>query len=552
MGLRMRQVVIIGGVAGGMSAATRLRRLDPHASIIVLERSKYVSYANCGLPYYIGGVISKKQDLLLQTAESLDARFDLDVRTLSEVTGIDRNAKKVTVRNLVTKEEYLLDYDQLILSPGAQPVVPPIPGIERALTLRTVEDVSRIVEAVEDGPKSAVVIGGGFIGIETAENLRHRGIRTSLVEALDQVLSPLDAEMAALVQNEMISHKVNLYLGQAVAAIYEDRVVLTSGEEIESDLVILAIGVRPDTRLAELAGLQVGARGGIATNSYNQTSDPNVYAIGDAAEKIDALDGGASLVPLANIANRQGRVSADHIVGRETRWVPTIGTAIVKVFDISVATTGWNEKRLRAAGRDYLAIHTHPNSHAGYYPGAMSMSLKILIDPETNLIMGAQAVGRDGVDKRIDVIATAMRAGLRAQDLADLELAYAPPFGSAKDPINMLGYVAENLVSGFSKSIQWDEVQARVDNGAVLVDVRTDEEFSNGHIPNSVNIPVDELRDRMDALSGDDIIIYCQVGIRGHAAASLLRGRGYEAANLDGGYQTWINSPAGITEDSLV
>ncbi|TAN26888.1 MAG: CoA-disulfide reductase [Actinomycetota bacterium] len=548
----MRQIVIIGGVAGGMSAATRLRRLDPDASIIVVERSSYVSYANCGLPYFIGGVISKKQDLLLQTPESLNIRFNLDVRTLSEVIGIDRNAKNVAVRDLVTQEDYLLNYDQLILSPGAQPVVPPIPGIERALTLRTVEDVARIVKAVEDGPKSAVVIGGGFIGIETAENLRHRGIHTSLVEALDQVLSPLDSEMAMLVQNELISHKVNLYLGQGVAAVHDDRVELTNGDQIEAELVMLAIGVRPDTRLAKLAGLEVGARGGIVTNNYNQTSDPSIYAIGDAAEKIDALDGTASLVPLANIANRQGRVSADHILGRETRWVPTIGTAIVKVFDLTVAATGWNEKRLRAAGRDFLAIHAHPNSHAGYYPGAMGMALKILVDPDTNLIMGAQAVGRKGVDKRIDVIATAMRAGLQAQDLADLELAYAPPFGSAKDPINMLGYIADNLASGFSKSIQWNEVQERVDGGALLVDVRTEGEFSAGHIPNSLNVPVDELRERLDEISGDEIIIYCQVGIRGHTAASLLRGYGYDAANLDGGYQTWINSPAAITEDSFV
>jgi rhodanese-related sulfurtransferase len=408
------------------------------------------------------------------------------------------------------------------------------------------------VKAVEERPKSVVVIGGGFIGIETAENLRIRGIPTTLVEALDQVLSPLDAEMAMLVENEMTENGVKLYLGQAVAAVREGRVELSSGELIDSDLVILAIGVRPDTALAKLAGLEIGSRGGIRTNVYNQTSDPSIYAIGDAAEKIDALDGASSLVPLANIANRQGRVAADHIVGRETRWVPSIGTAIVKVFDLTVATTGWNEKRLRAAGRDYQPIHAHPNSHAGYYPGARSMAIKILIDPNSNLIMGAQAVGREGVDKRIDVIATAMRAGLRAEDLADLELAYAPPFGSAKDPINMLGYMAENLASGFTKSVQWSELQSRVENGAVLIDVRTDEEFSSGHIPNSVNIPVDELRSRLEELSSEEIVIYCQVGVRGHIATSLLRGYGYEAANLDGGYQTWVNSPASLAVDTYV
>ncbi len=548
----MRQVVIVGGVAGGMSAATRLRRLDHEASIIVLEKSSYVSYANCGLPYHIGGVISKKQDLLLQTAESLNARFNLDVRVLSEVVGIDRAAKNVIVADLRSGRDYVVHYDQLILSPGAQPVVPLIPGIERALTLRTVEDVSRIVKAVDAGPKSAVVIGGGFIGIETAENLRHRGIKTSLVEAQDQVLPPLDSEMATLVANEMRRNGVELFLGQSISAVREGRVELSDGTTIPAELVIMAIGVRPDTRLAKMAGLEIGPRGGITTNSYNQTSDPDIYAIGDAAEKVDAVDGATSLVPLANIANRQGRIVADHITGRETRWVPAIGTAIVKVFDLTVATAGWNEKRLRAAGRGYMPIHAHPNSHAGYYPGAKSMAIKILIDPRTHFILGAQAVGRKGVDKRIDVIATAMRAGLRAQDLADLELAYAPPFGSAKDPINMLGYIAENLTSGFSKSIQWDELQSRLDAGEVFVDVRTDEEFSRGHIPGSLNIPVDELRDRLDELPGDEVVIYCQVGIRGHIAASFLRSYGYDAANLDGGYQTWVNSPAGAVANSFV
>ena len=548
----MRHVVIVGGVAGGMSSATRLRRLDPDASIIVLERSSYVSYANCGLHYHIGGVISKKQDLLLQSAESLNMRFNLDVRILSEVTDIDVQAKKVTVEDLRNSRKYLLQYDQLILSPGAQPVVPPIPGIERALTLRTVEDVSVIVKAVEEGPKRAVVIGGGFIGIETAENLRHRGIQTSVVEALDQVLSPLDAEMAMLVANEMTQHGVKLYLGRSVTGIYDGWVELSSGDTIQADMVILAIGVKPDVSLAKMAGLEVGSRGGISTNSCNQTSDPNIYAIGDAAEKVDALDGSASLVPLANIANRQGRIVADHILGRDVRWVPTIGTAIVKVFDLTVATTGWNEKRLLAAGRNYLPIHTHPNSHAVYYPGAESMAIKILIDPQTGLIMGAQAVGRAGVDKRIDVIATAIRAGFRAEDLADLELAYAPPFGSAKDPINMLGYIAENLTSGFSKTVQWDDLQSRVDQGAVLIDVRTGAEYSQGHIPNSLNLPLDELRRRMADIPGKEVIIYCQVGIRGHTAVSLLRGYGYDAANLDGGYQTWVNSPANITADSYV
>lgn len=546
IGSEMRQVVIVGGVAGGMSAATRLRRLDPDASIIVFEKSSYVSYANCGLPYYIGGVISKRRDLLLHTPESLHKRFDIDVRIRSEVTAIDRQSKKVMVKDLEADLEYEIAYEQLILSPGALPVVPSIPGIVRALTLRNVEDVTRIAEAVDANPKSAVVIGGGFIGVEAAENLCRRGIETTLVEALDQVLSPLDSEMAILVADEMLKHDVRLHLGKSVSAIHENHVELSDGGKIQADLVILAIGVRPDLGLAKVAGLDIGPRGGISTNSFNQTSDPSIYAIGDAVEKVDAVDGLASLVPLANIANRQGRIVADHIVGREIRWVPAIGTAIVKVFGLTVAITGWNEKRLKASGRDYLAIHAHPGSHAGYYPGSHSMALKLLIDPITNLVMGAQGVGQEGVDKRIDVIATAMRGGLHAEDLADLELAYAPPFGSAKDPINMLGYIAENLISGFTKSVQWDELESRVDKGAVLIDVRSHNEYSKGHIPNALNISVDDLRNRMSEIPSGEIIIYCQVGLRGHTATSLLRGRGFDAANLDGGYQTWVHSPAGV------
>jgi NADPH-dependent 2,4-dienoyl-CoA reductase/sulfur reductase-like enzyme/rhodanese-related sulfurtransferase len=539
-----RHIVIVGGVAGGMSAATRMRRLDPSASIIVLEKSSYVSYANCGLPYYIGGIISKRQDLLLQTPESLHARFELDVRICNEVTAIDRERKVVTVRDLDLNHEYELNYDALVLSPGAQPVVPPLPGIERALTLRTVEDVTRIVDAVEAQPKHAVVIGGGFIGIETAENLRHRGIDTTIIEALDQVLAPLDAEMAIPVAHEVRKHGVHLHLGVALAAIHEGQVELSDGRLIPADLVILAIGVRPDIALAKMAGLDIGQRGGISTNFNNQSSDSSIYAIGDAAEKVDALDGQASLVPLANIANRQGRVVADHIMGRQVREVPTIGTAIVKVFDLTVATTGWNEKRLKQAKRDYLAIHSHPGSHAGYYPGAKTIALKLLVDPTTRLILGAQGVGRDGVDKRIDVIATAIRAGLHASELADLELAYAPPFGSAKDPINMLGYMAENLISGLSETIQWDQLEGHLAKGAVLLDVRSAEEFKKGHIPTALNISVDDLRARIGEIPRAELVIYCQVGQRGHTGTLLLREHGFDAVNLDGGYQTWIHSPA--------
>jgi len=537
------KVVIIGGVAGGMSAATRMRRLDADAEIVVLEKSGHVSYANCGLPYYVGGVIEEEKDLLLQTPESLHARFRLHVRILSEVTAINPGKKVVSVRNLLTREDYELDYDKLVLSPGASPVVPPIPGVERAMTLRTVEDVERIVATVASKPKSAVVIGGGFIGVEIAENLVHKGIETSLVEATPQVLAPLDPEMATLVSKEMVAQGVKLHLGDGVATIAQSSVTLSSGAEVPAEIVIMAIGVRPDTTLAKAAGLTIGERGGIQVDEFNRTSDMNIYAVGDAAQKTDALDGTATLVPLANLANRHGRVVADHIAGRTTRPVQTIGTAIVKVFDLMIASTGWNEKRLKAAGREYEAIHTHPNSHAGYYPDAKQMALKLLFDPKTGEILGAQGIGIEGVDKRIDVIATAMRGEITAPELADLELAYAPPFGSAKDPVNMLGYIAENIMSGLIEVAQWDEIEAFVNNGYKLIDVRTAAEYGRGYIPGAVSIPVDEIRDRVGEITQKDLLVNCQVGQRGHTATMLLKELGFNAVNLDGGYLTWSNSP---------
>ena len=537
------KVVIIGGVEGGMSAATRMRRLDADAEIVVLEKSGHVSYANCGLPYYVGGVIEEEKDLLLQTPESLHARFRLDVRILSEVTAINPGKKVVSVRNLLTREDYELDYDKLVLSPGASPVVPPIPGVERAMTLRTVEDVERIVATVASKPKSAVVIGGGFIGVEIAENLVHKGIETSLVEATPQVLAPLDPEMATLVSKEMVAQGVKLHLGDGVATIAQSSVTLSSGAEVPAEIVIMAIGVRPDTTLAKAAGLTIGERGGIQVDEFNRTSDMNIYAVGDAAQKTDALDGTATLVPLANLANRHGRVVADHIAGRTTRPVQTIGTAIVKVFDLMIASTGWNEKRLKAAGREYEAIHTHPNSHAGYYPDAKQMALKLLFDPKTGEILGAQGIGIEGVDKRIDVIATAMRGEITAPELADLELAYAPPFGSAKDPVNMLGYIAENIMSGLIEVAQWDEIEAFVNNGYKLIDVRTAAEYGRGYIPGAVSIPVDEIRDRVGEITQKDLLVNCQVGQRGHTATMLLKELGFNAVNLDGGYLTWSNSP---------
>lgn len=538
------RIVIIGGVAGGMSAATRMRRLDADAEIIVIEKSGHVSYANCGLPYYVGGVIEEEEALLLQTPASLHARFRLDVRIASEVFAIDPVGKSVEVINELSGEKYQITYDKLVLSPGASPVVPPIPGIDRAMTLRTVEDVEKIFKRVLEKPQSAVVIGGGFIGVEIAENLTHKGIATTVVEASPQLLAPLDPEMATLVAAEMKRNGVNLHLGVSAAEISEKEVKLSDGTEISAEMIILAIGVRPDIKLAKDAGLTIGSRGGIQVDDFNRTSNLDIYAVGDVAEKTDAIDGSSTLVPLANLANRHGRVVADHIAGRSTRPVKTIGTAIVKVFELMIAATGWNEKRLVASGREYKVIHTHPNSHAGYYPGAQQMSLKLIFDAKSGEILGAQGIGKEGVDKRIDVIATAIRGGITAPELADLELAYAPPFGSAKDAINMLGYISENIMSGLLETAQWSQIDEFTDRGFQLLDVRTASEFAAGSIPGAMSMPVDEIRARISELTNRDVLVNCQVGQRGHTATMLLKELGFNAINLDGGYQTWSNSPA--------
>jgi len=544
----VNRIVIVGGVAGGMSAATRLRRLDESAEIIVIEKSGYVSYANCGLPYYIGGVIKDESTLLLQSPESLKERFNIDVRINSQGVKIDRENKTLLVENLSTKESFLLSYDKLILIPVAAPIRPQIPGIERALSLRSVEDTQKIFSQVATKPASAVVIGGGFIGVEVAENLAHQGIKTSIVEAASQLLAPLDPEMAYLVNKEMVTNGVDLYLGLSASQITEREVCLSDGQCIAAELVILAIGVKPETSLASDAGLKIGVKGGIVVDKFNLTSDPDIYAAGDATEKIDALDNNPSLVPLANIANRQGRVIADHINGRKVREVKTIGSAIVKVFDLAIATTGWNEKRLISAKRDYRVIHTHPGSHAGYYPGASTMAIKLIFDPKSGEIFGGQAIGRDGIDKRIDVIATAIRSKITAPELADLELAYAPPYGSAKDPINMLGYIAENIISGLTQSAQWNEIDKYLEAGYILLDVRNEDEFARGQIPGSINIPLDQLRERHSEIKAKKVLITCQVGQRGHSATLLMKNLGYEAVNLDGGYHLWSNSPAQIEQ----
>jgi NADPH-dependent 2,4-dienoyl-CoA reductase/sulfur reductase-like enzyme/rhodanese-related sulfurtransferase len=544
------KVIIVGGVAAGMSAATRLRRLDEDAQIIVVEAGANVSYANCGLPYYAGGVISDRDALLLQTPESLHARFRLDVRTHQRATAVDTEAKLVTITT-TGGDTYTESYDSLVLSPGATPFVPPIDGIERAHTLRDVSDVDGLVASMA-GAHSAVVIGAGFVGLEVAENLSHQGIAVTVVELAPQVLAPLDSEMAIYVQDRLELHGVAVLTSSQVTAVQANTVTVstpTGDRDIAADVVVAAIGVRPETTLARQAGLEISREGGILVDSYLRTSAPDVYAVGDAASKRDALSGSDSttLIPLANLANRHGRHVADAIAGHPSPMRASIGTAVVGIFGLTAATTGRNERRLRAEGRDFQVIHSHPAQHAGYYPGATPMALKLLVDTATDEILGAQGVGEDGVDKRIDVIATAIMGGIRASELADLELAYAPAYGSAKDPVNMLGYIADNRRSGTTPAVQWHELDALMadaTDNTVLVDVRTEAEHAAGTVEiagiPSVNIPLDSLRDRASEIpAGAKVIVHCQVGQRGHTAARLLQELGHTAANLDGGYLTW-------------
>ncbi|GMB08038.1 CoA-disulfide reductase [Thermolongibacillus altinsuensis] len=542
----MKKIVIVGGVAGGATAAARLRRLSEKDEIVMFERGEYISFANCGLPYYIGDVIQERSKLLVQTVEGMSKRFRIDVRNLSEVTKINRDRKTVTVKNLRTNEEYEESYDVLILSPGAKPIVPPIPGIEEAkalFTLRNVPDTDRIRSFVDnEKPKRAVVIGGGFIGVEMAENLTERGIHVTLVEMANQVMAPIDYEMAAIVHKHMKEHGIDLILEDGVQAFENEgrRVVLKSGRTIDTDMIILAIGVQPENQLAKEAGLELGIRGAIKVNEHLQTSDPNIFAIGDAIEVKSYVHGFETFVPLAWPANRQGRLVADYINGRDVKYNGTLGTSIAKIFDLTVAATGLNEKVLKQHGISYEVVHVHPMSHASYYPGATQMTLKLIFDREGR-IYGAQAVGKDGVDKRIDVIATAIKGGLTVYDLPDLELAYAPPFSSAKDPVNMAGYVASNILDGMVETVQWHEIDDIVANGGLLIDVRTPKELEKlGAIPGSVNIPLDDLRDRLHELPKDQTIyITCQVGLRGYLAARILTENGFRAKNLDGGYKLY-------------
>ncbi|RNL60682.1 CoA-disulfide reductase [Nocardioides marmoriginsengisoli] len=530
-----RRTVIVGGVAGGMSAATRLRRLNEGDEIVVLERGPHVSFANCGLPYLVGGVIEDEGDVLLQTPGSLAARFGLDVRVEHEVVGVDAGQRTVTVRDLATRTDFDLAYDNLVLSTGAAPVRPDLPGIDRALTCRDLDDVARIIASIDSGARTAAVIGAGFIGLEVTENLVRRGLAVTLLEAAPQVLGPVDVEMAAPVEERLRAAGVTVLTGVRVVSVSDDAVVLADGTRVAADLVLLSAGVRPESSLAVSAGVEVSATGAIYVDDGQRTNVANIYAVGDAVAKRSPY--GLREVPLANTANLQGRRVADVLSGHEPQGRMTRGTAIVEVLGTVVAMTGDSERVCRLRGDEIRVLHSHPFDHAGYYPGAEQMALKLVVDAASDAILGAQAVGGAGVDKRIDVISTAMAAGIRASDLAGLELAYAPQFGSAKDPVNMLGYMAENLRDGRSRTVQWHGLDDEVAAGAQLVDVRTVAEFARGALPGAVNLPLDELRDRL-AEVGPRVVVYCAVGQRGHVAARILAQHGIEVSNLDGGIRT--------------
>lgn len=534
------KVVIIGGVATGMSAATRLRRLREDADITVYEMAEHVSYANCGLPYFVSDVISKRDSLLLQTPESLWSRFRIKVKVQSKVTKIDRSAKTVSVLNLATGETFEDTYDKLVISTGAIPRKLGIAGIERALWLRNVTDADNAKLAVEKaGHKSAVILGAGFIGIELAENLRHMGVEVTLVQRANSILSQFDPEMIQPLHNRLVANGIKVELNTEAASISETQVTLTDGRTIDAGVVFTAAGVVPDNELAREAGLKIGATGGLWVDEQQRTSDPDILAAGDAVEKHGVLTGEQTLIPLANLANRHGRLIADVLAERPVKAAASLGTAIIGAFGLSAGITGLSERAALAAGINHKIIHTHSNNHAGYYPGATRVSIKVLFNPETGALLGAQAIGEDGVDKRIDVIATAIAGGLTIDDLMDLELAYAPQFGSAKDAINIAGYVGNNVFNGTTPTVQWHELEFARAAGAQVVDVRSPAEHAAGHIEGSINIPVDDLRERLSEVQMQDVVVYCAVGQRGHIATQILKAHGAKVRNLDGGYSTW-------------
>ncbi|HEX6593043.1 MAG TPA: CoA-disulfide reductase [Bacillota bacterium] len=541
-----KKIVIVGGVAGGASAAARLRRLDETSNIILIERGEHVSFANCGLPYYIGDVIEERENLLVQTVEGMSKRFNLDIRNLSEVTSIHRDRKTISVTNLQTKETYEESYDVLILSPGAQPITPPIPGIDEAkniFTLRNIPDTDQIKACIhQHQPEKAAVIGGGFIGLEMAENLVEQGLKVTLIEMQNQVMAPLDYEMAAIVHNHLREKGVQLILEDGVKSFADqgEVIVLSSGEKVKTDMTLMSIGVKPENKLALDAGLNVGERGGIQVNDFLQTNDESIYAIGDAIEVRDYVSEHPTMIPLAGPANHQGRIVANNIYGKKERYKGTLGTSVAKVFDLTVATTGNNEKLLKQQKKEYDVLHIHPASHAGYYPNAHPIALKVIFNKATGEIFGAQAVGMDGVDKRIDVIATAILGKLTVYQLADLELAYAPPYSSAKDPVNMAGYVATNMKENLVETVQWHEIDNSVNEGGVLIDVRGPNGFATGSIPGSINIPLNDIRDRMDEIPKDKTIyVTCRSGLDAYIATRILKENGYEAKNVDGAWLTY-------------
>ena len=553
----MKKILIVGGVAGGATTAARLRRLDEKSEIIMFERGEFVSFANCGLPYYIGGVITKRDALLVQTVKGLSEKFNMDIRNFSEVTSIDREKKVVSVKNLKEGTTYEEAYDVLVLSPGANPIKPPIKGLDEAdnvFTLRNIPDTDAIKSYVDDKkPKTAVVIGGGFIGVEMAENLVHRGIKVTIVEMVDQIMAPFDFEMASMLHRHVKDMGVELILSDGVAYFDEKgrKIGLTSGKIINTDLTIMSIGVRPENELAKSSGLKLGDRGHIKVDQNMMTSDPNIYAIGDAVETIDYIYKEPAMVPLAWPANKQGRIVADRINGIDSSYPGTLGTSIAKVFDLTASSTGHNEKALARMGKtNYKAIHIHPGSHAGYYPGAFPISLKLIFEVPSGRILGAQAIGYDGVDKRIDVIATAIKGNLTVRDITDLELAYAPPYSSAKDPVNMAGYVATNILDGLVDIVYYHEIDKLVADGGILLDIRDAMETDMSEIEGSINIPLNELRDRLGELPKDkEIYVTCQVGLRGYIATRILTQNGYKAKNLDGGTKTYTDV-YGSTDDN--
>jgi len=541
-----KKVLIVGGVAGGASAAARLRRLNEDFEIIMFEKGEYISFANCGLPYYIGESIKNRGFLLVQTVEGMKERFNLDVRNLSEVIEIDKNNKKVKVKNHKTGEIYEETYDKLILSPGAMPKIPDIEGIkscENLFTLRNIADTDKIKSYVDiKKPQKAIVIGGGFIGLEMVENLHERGVEVTLVHSREQVMKPVDYEMASILHSHLIEKGVKLILKDKPAKFKNNgkKVILRSGKEIETDMIILSIGVTPESSIVKDAGLEVNERGAIVVNSKMRTSDEDIYAVGDAVQVIDFVNKKPTMIPLAWPANRQGRLVADILSGKDVEYKGTLGSLVAKVFDLTVAATGNNEKTLKEHGIPYEAIHIHPASHAGYYPGATQVSFKMLFNPETGKILGAQGVGEVGIDKRIDLIANCIKAGFTVYDLQDTEICYAPPYNSAKDPVNMMGYCGANIMENIVENTQWYEVEDLVKNNEYILDVREEYEVANGSIPNVINIPLGQLRDRLNEIPKDrKIYVCCQVGLRGYIACTILNQYGYNTSNIDGGYKTY-------------